>query len=108
MLLSRTRFANFSITLGISKSSRVLLSFFGQASAETVKNFNDFAKLRVIERVAYNFKTLAQNNQASNFKVENLLNIDSKELLFALFDLEYKSKVSLSSLYQKLSAIVLL
>ena len=48
----------FSITLSFSKSPRFLHSCSSQESAETDKHFGVFAKLRVIERVAYNFKTL--------------------------------------------------
>ena len=41
-----------------SKSPKFLHSYSSQESAETHKYSGDFAKLRVIERNAYNFKTL--------------------------------------------------
>ena len=37
----------------------IIIAHCGQESAETDKYIGDFAKLRVIERVAYKFKTLA-------------------------------------------------
>ena len=45
--------------LSFSKSPIFLHSYTSQESAETDKYIGDFAKLRVIERVAYKFKTLA-------------------------------------------------
>ena len=50
--------AQFEITLSFSKTPRFLHSYSSQESAETDKYIGDFAKLRVIKRVAYNFKTL--------------------------------------------------
>ena len=46
------------ITLSFSKTPRFLHSYSSQESAETDKYVGDFAKLRVIERVAYNFNTV--------------------------------------------------
>ena len=40
-------------------------SYSSQESAETYKYSGDFAKLRVMERVAYNFKTLANSTVAA-------------------------------------------
>ena len=65
-----------------SKSPKFLHSYSSQESAKTDKYIGVFAKLRVIERVAYNFKTLNVIS-LSNFYVS----------LKSFFDRTYKNSL---------------
>ena len=54
-----------------SKSPRFLHSYSSQVSAETDKYIGDFAKLRVIEGVAYDFKTLSTYSIFISFQAKH-------------------------------------
>ena len=69
----------------MSKSPRFLHSYSSQESAETDKYIGDFAKLRVIERVAYDFQTLVSNSEKTLSSAPSL----SKDVLDLSHSYEY-------------------